>query len=48
MSIVHCEFCGQYIDTDFDVEHFTDHEQTTCDPDITEVEDELNNAAEKK
>lgn len=31
MSVVRCEGCEKYIDTDFDGEHFINNELVTCE-----------------
>ena len=36
MSMMYCDHCGEMIDTDFNLEHFTDEDLTTCE----EVEEE--------
>lgn len=50
MSIVHCNYCNQYIDTDFDAEHFIDgldictaeEEDNGADEDQWKLEEEMN------
>ena len=31
MSVVYCHTCDQYIDTDYDLEHFIDDEMELCE-----------------
>jgi len=37
MSMVRCETCEHYIDTDFDAEHFIEGTEEHFDPDVEEL-----------
>lgn len=41
MSIVYCEYCDEYIDTDFNAEHFNTGMEARCEQ---ELEDTLTEA----
>tara|TARA_R110000803_G_scaffold61223_1_gene120969 strand:- start:6355 stop:6480 length:126 start_codon:yes stop_codon:yes gene_type:complete len=40
MSVMYCEYCHSYIDTDFNVDHFTDEDGNESDKCIEEQEDD--------
>ncbi len=47
MSVMYCHYCHLYIDTDYDVEHFTVDEETQCfGKCIKQIEDEEGEAEE--
>ena len=42
MSILYCEYCHEYIDTDYNAEHFTDEDGECSDKCMNQQEDEKN------
>ncbi len=44
MSVLYCNFCGKYIDTDFDIEHYVTDDLDYCveeeEYDLKQKEDE--------
>ena len=40
MSVVYCEYCDEYIDTDFDVEHFDEDENCFKELEDNKTDDE--------
>lgn len=42
MSILYCEYCHEYIDTDYNAEHFTDEDGEYSEKCMNQQEDEKN------
>jgi hypothetical protein len=44
MSVMYCDYCGKYIDTDFDLEHFD--EDMECLKEQEDIENYINEITE--